>query len=310
MSDFPILPAAIGVVSGGLLFAVGFVLGRRGRNPRLPLMEDAERVRMLNLLSQLEAWTTRYSGDVSNYQTQLMRINDSLLGSMPTSVPGGDGGQNRFLTLLSEVIDSNRSLADRLQVAESQLSEQTQQIQGYLSEARTDGLTGLANRRALDSKLDESFERYRAGGASFCVALIDIDKFKSINDDHGHGVGDEVLSGVARLLSEDLETPDMVARYGGEEFAVVMPGPLKVAADQINRARRVIEGAEFGPGKPINVTISAGVSEPRQDAVVASVLRRADEALYAAKNRGRNRTYYHDGDKPTLVGAPETIASD
>ncbi len=198
----------------------------------------------------------------------------------------------------------------RLDAAERQLEKQTQQIQCYLTEARTDGLTGLFNRRAFDQKLEEMLLAYRGGGRSFVVVLIDIDRFKSINDTFGHQTGDHVLQQVASSLRMQLERAIMVARFGGEEFAVIMDGPLRFAAEKLNEVRKAIEKQRMEAGStPLGLTISVGLSEPRDDLVVGPVLRRADEALYAAKNIGRNRVYYHDGRGPTLVGAPEVARS-
>ena len=108
------------------------------------------------------------------------------------------------LLLLQQIMQSNEQLQSRLDAAERQLEKQTQQIECYLTEARTDGLTGLFNRRAFDQRLEEMFVAYRDGGRSFVVVLIDIDQFKLINDKHGHQAGDEVLQQLARILRTEL----------------------------------------------------------------------------------------------------------
>jgi diguanylate cyclase len=202
-------------------------------------------------------------------------------------------------------------LKERLDAAERQLEKQTQQIQCYLTEARTDALTGLFNRRAFDQRLEEMFISYRNGGRSFVVVLIDIDKFKSINDNHGHQAGDEVLQQLAAFLRTQLDRSIIVARFGGEEFAVIMDGPLRFASDRMNEVRKSLEHELIDTEeKQLQITISVGTAEPREDLVVGPILRRADEALYAAKNMGRNRVYYHDGRTPSLVGAPELARSE
>lgn len=295
--------ATLGVVSGIVLLLVGFVLGRRSR-PTIDtrpegLIDDAEKSRVLDLLKQLAEWTNQYSGDVSEYQSKLVELDQTLEAS-------GSQGDNRFVMLLKQVIDNNEQLQDRLEAAENQLEKQTLQIESYLSEARTDGLTGLANRRAFDKKLDELFLTYRGGGRGFTITLIDIDKFKTINDTYGHPVGDQVLREVSGILRGALQDAEIVARFGGEEFAILMSLPLNLAAARMNEVRSQIEAHVVKSDEhEIDVTASMGVSQPYEDVVVAPVLRRADEALYAAKNVGRNKVYYHDGDRPTLVGAPE-----
>ncbi|MCG8652909.1 MAG: GGDEF domain-containing protein, partial [Pirellulales bacterium] len=101
-------------------------------------------------------------------------------------------------------METNEELQTRLDAAEQQLDKQTQQIESYLTEARTDGLTGLFNRRAFDQRLEEMFVGYRQGGRSFVLVLVDIDHFKSINDSYGHQIGDEVLQEIAKTLKSQL----------------------------------------------------------------------------------------------------------
>ncbi|MEM9827454.1 MAG: GGDEF domain-containing protein [Planctomycetota bacterium] len=311
VSASPAIATGLGLLAALVLLVVGFVLGRRVASgtvkaqleqaEHLSALEESERERMLEFLGQLSDWTNRYSGDVSDFQDQLVDMDRSLSAA-------GTTGENRFLLLLRQVMHSNTKLQERLEIAEDQLEQQTSQIESYLSEARTDGLTGLANRRALDQKLDELFVQYRNGGRSFVVCLIDIDHFKRINDKFGHPAGDQVLREVAEILVRTSDDADLVARFGGEEFAIVMRPPLRVAADKLNRVRQAIEDypVDHG-GKTIDVTVSMGVAEPREDGLIAPIVRRADEALYAAKNVGRNRVYFHAGKRPALVGAPETV---
>jgi diguanylate cyclase len=298
--------AVMGIISGVTLLGVGYYLGRKyAPVAELPLnkdlVDDAERARILELLKKLAQWTTDYSGDILGYQNKLVELDKTLQASHSP-------GDNRFVLMLKQIIASNEQLKTRLDAAESQLAKQTLQIESYLSEARTDGLTGLANRRAFDKKLDEMFLAYRAGGRSFVVGLVDIDKFKVINDTHGHPAGDQVLREVAGILRASLQEADIVARFGGEEFAVILPGPLTTAARRMNEVRKQVQSHHIKTEqKEIEVTASMGVSEPLSDLVVALVLRRADEALYAAKNVGRNKVYFHDGKQPVLVGAPEVV---
>ena len=300
---------AVGVTIGVLLLLVGMGLGvrlarARKRGTDEP-MSQVDRERVLQLLKELGAWTSEYSGNVSDYQAMLGQLSDEVRMS-PKPAPA----EHRVLTLLQQIMRSNTQLQTRLDAAERQLEKQMAQIQCYLTEARTDSLTGLSNRRAFDQKLEEMFVAYRGGGRSFVVALMDIDRFKSINDTFGHQVGDHVLQQLASCLRTQLDDVIMVARFGGEEFAVLMDGPLRAAAEQLNEVRKAIAKEQLdADGTKVELTVSIGLSEPRDDVVVGPVLRRADEALYTAKNIGRNRVYYHDGRGPTLVGAPEVARS-
>ncbi len=304
MSLVDAAPLMLGMVLAATVLVIGYVIGYRGgRRKRVGSndLSEEDRQQMLLLLQELGAWTQEYSGNVTGNQEQMMRLAETVQNNgskSPTEV--------RVVAVLQRIMQNNEQLKSKLDDAEQQLERQTRQIASYLTEARTDGLTGLFNRRALDYRLDELFTGYRAGGRSFVIALIDIDKFKNINDTYGHQVGDQVLKQLASVLRTRLDGALIVARFGGEEFAAIMDGPLRVAAERLNELRRVVaEYAMQAGSKTIEVTISVGLSEPRDDYVVSNVLRRADEALYAAKNIGRNRVYFHDGRDPVLVGAPE-----
>jgi len=266
-------------------------------------LAESDRQAMLALLQQLANWTTEYSGNVSNYQNRL----GTLSREFQREASGAKAvSTTRVLGLLGEIMQSNANLQRRLESAENQLDHQTRQIESYLTEARTDGLTRLANRRAFDAKIDEMFNAYRKGGKSFVLAIIDIDHFKKINDTYGHQAGDDVLRFVASAFRQAFEKAYLIARYGGEEFAVILPSPLRLAADRVDALRKKLSRERIETsGTVLRITFSAGLSEPRQELVSAHLIRRADEALYSAKNMGRDRVYYHDGGQSVLLGAPE-----
>lgn len=161
--------------------------------------------------------------------------------------------------------------------------------------ARTDGLTGLHNRRTLGEILDQEWRRARRTRSLFSLLFVDIDRFKAYNDAYGHQAGDDALAAVARCIGENIRRPlDTAARYGGEEFVVVLPDtPADGAARVAEQIRRAISdlsiehaGSEFG-----RVTASIGLAswKPERDDDVSALIRAADEALYDAKARGRNR---------------------
>jgi two-component system cell cycle response regulator len=160
--------------------------------------------------------------------------------------------------------------------------------------AVTDGLTGLHNRRYLDSHLETLFERALARRRPLSLMITDIDRFKKINDKHGHDGGDDVLKEFAARLRRNVRGIDLACRYGGEEFIIVMPDTEFAVAEKVaERIRAEIAGTPFkvgADGKTIDVTISVGVSslQPPHDSAEA-LLKRADLALYEAKNGGRNR---------------------
>ncbi len=167
-------------------------------------------------------------------------------------------------------------------------------IEQSVSMAFTDMLTGLYNRRYLMTHLDRKLMGIERSGKPVAVAIFDVDHFKDTNDTYGHAAGDEVLRRLAKLVSENLRSVDLVARYGGEEFVVVMPetdanGAVLVA----ERVRASVAETPFqipNLEEPLSITISIGVaatSDP--DEMADEVLERADKALYAAKAAGRNR---------------------
>ncbi|MFG0261929.1 MAG: GGDEF domain-containing protein [Novipirellula sp. JB048] len=297
--------ALVGIVSGMLLLAIGLALGFRFGRQRNQLAGEAmskhDRERVLQMLHELGAWTHEYSGSVSQYHDRLGELSHAVrLDANATQAAP------RVVALLKQIMDSNERLQTRLESAERQLDKQTKQIESYLTEARTDALTGLSNRRAFDQKLDESFVAFRGGGRSFSLALVDIDHFKNFNDMHGHQVGDQVLQQVAKVLRAELDDALVVARFGGEEFAILMNRPLRFAAEKMNQVRKTMAAHPIhASNQQLAITMSVGLSEPGDDLVASPVVRRADEALYMAKKIGRNRVYYHDGQTITLVGAPE-----
>ncbi|MBP2293483.1 GGDEF domain-containing protein [Azospirillum rugosum] len=194
----------------------------------------------------------------------------------------------------TSIVDRQARLQGQLQESSQQLAELRVVLDTARREAMTDGLTGIANRRAFDQTLVAAVESALKDGTPLSLLMVDIDHFKTFNDTHGHLVGDHVLKLVAKVLTEGIKGRDTVARYGGEEFAVVLPRTeltnAVTLADQlrasvgsrhiVNRARN----ASYG-----SVTLSIGAAQYRTGEELMALLRRADEALYAAKRGGRNR---------------------
>jgi diguanylate cyclase (GGDEF)-like protein len=161
-----------------------------------------------------------------------------------------------------------------------------------LEASRTDLLTGLPNRRHILEQLDAALAEHEATGASLCIAVIDIDRFKVINDTHGHDAGDAVLCHFADTCRERVRAQDFLGRMGGEEFLLILPGAgYNEAVRVIDRIREGFPPAKWvGDGIDFSYTFSAGVAEALGSDDRSSSLRRADRALYAAKGEGRNCT--------------------
>jgi diguanylate cyclase (GGDEF)-like protein len=158
--------------------------------------------------------------------------------------------------------------------------------------AERDALTGLVNRRRLRAAGEEERRRARRFGHPFAAVMLDLDHFKQVNDQHGHGTGDDVLREVARRIQSIVREIDVPARYGGEEFAVLLPETgLDTAREVAERIRRAVAGAPIGTRQgPLAVTLSAGVAVlDTQTGDLGTLLEAADAALYQAKAEGRNR---------------------
>lgn len=159
--------------------------------------------------------------------------------------------------------------------------------------AVTDGLTGLHNRRYLDSHMKTLFDRAKQRKRPLSLLIADIDRFKSVNDTLGHDGGDEVLREFAMRLRRQVRGADLVCRFGGEEFVVAMPDTdAEVAARVAERVRAAMESLPFtlSGGRDVRVTTSVGVTTILDDSdTIGDITKRADKALYEAKNGGRNR---------------------
>ncbi len=172
-----------------------------------------------------------------------------------------------------------------LRKANTALSEANARLQAL---ATTDGLTGLKNHRTFQDKLAHEFERAQRYRLPLSLMLIDVDKFKTFNDSFGHPAGDAVLKRVGGILQENARNTDMVARYGGEEFVIVLPGTDAAGARIV--AERMRAAVEYALWEQRPITISVGIATGVDaDSSAAAFVAEADRALYASKERGRNR---------------------
>lgn len=182
-------------------------------------------------------------------------------------------------------------VAERTRALEVALDEVSAKARELERQATHDHLTGLYNRLKFEAFLDEEIERAQRYGNSFALVLCDIDHFKAVNDTHGHEAGDRVLIEVTRELMAQLRRPDRAARWGGEEFVLLLPQTdLHEAAALAERLREAFAHRETGPGEGIGpVTLSFGVTAWKPGDTRQRLLLRADQALYRAKEEGRNR---------------------
>jgi diguanylate cyclase len=214
-------------------------------------------------------------------------------------------GQNRSLETLLQAIatlteetgrasERNRTLEQQLSASCARIARLKDSMASLKREATTDTLTGLVNRRTFGSRLRRALAQAKADHSPVSVLVIDVDHFKRVNDTFGHPTGDAVLKLIARLLSDSLKGRDTAARYGGEEFAVLLMGAdLKAGATVANQIRSAIESKPLirkrAADEPSTITVSVGVAQFRSDETAASLIARADAALYQAKGFGRNQ---------------------
>ncbi len=213
---------------------------------------------------------------------------ETVLGVMVLYLPHGrprDEGEILFLRSVADIL----SLVIRQITSQQRLEEAYRELEML---ANTDVLTGLPNRRFLLDRLREETVEADRFGRPMAFVLLDIDHFKRVNDDYGHMVGDEVLRQVGRILQSGLRRYDMAARFGGEEFAMLLPGTrLEAACAAAERVRRrfAANEVEIAEGEILRVTASFGVAERGDGEPVEELIRRADDALYRAKDAGRDR---------------------
>lgn len=167
--------------------------------------------------------------------------------------------------------------------------DQEELLSSYASEARTDALTGLGNRRAFDAELTHWQQHWKAG-RQFSLLLFDVDRFKSFNDRFGHQAGDAILRSVADILRQQVAEIGTATRYGGEEFAVLLPWcDLEEAQSVAESIRKAADSHTLAfRSQNLSVTLSIGVAEAQKRDDVIQLAIRADEQLYAAKAGGRN----------------------
>jgi diguanylate cyclase len=242
------------------------------------------------VLHRVSELTTAVAEDVGQHQDNIQNINIQLSG-----VAHGDAGA--VAELVCKLLTVNQDLQGRLERAELKLQAHSRQLQDVVAVARTDGLTNLMNRRALDEELQRCLTEFRRRGRAAALLMLDVDHFKRFNDTHGHVAGDCALIHVADMLRAQSRETDIVARFGGEEFAVIFQGTTAAAVRQRAEAVRAAIGAmpvNFD-GHNVRITASGGLADAGYGDDISGWLKRADAALYAAKGNGRNCSYWFDG---------------
>jgi diguanylate cyclase len=308
------------IAVSGLLVVFGFGIGWWLRSSRKAVdgTVDILSRRLADALSKLQTIAGDISNDASQHAEEVEAVNKRLV-----LAPKGDveSLHQALLQGMTQIISANDRLQNHLNDVESKLEEQSRQIDLQLAEARLDGLTGTNNRKSFDEELNRRMAEWRRRQTPISLLMIDVDHFKKINDRHGHPAGDAVLREIARVLQATMREMDFVARYGGEEFAVILPSTvLRDARRAAERALEAVAGHRFAlDDGELDVTVSVGLAEAMPGDDAATLLRRADEALYLSKAAGRNCGHFHSGadcislDSPRIIDAmtaPRTLPID
>ena len=273
---------------------------------RRPASPEDEMKAMSRLMDRIEGSLTEFTRTTLDARTATTEYSTALRSHVDDLNAVGQAG-----AALGEMVVLARTMLERTRVIEQQIARsesETRALHRSLEDARRnaeiDHLTGLPNRRAFEARLEREVIAARAANEPLCVAFCDIDRFKRINDTHGHEAGDRVLKVVAHALNEISDDRCHVARHGGEEFVVLLRGQtlaqsfatLDEARENLAERRMVNRATEIPFGK---VSFSAGIADVLAYPEPRAALKAADEALYVAKHEGRNR----------IVRAPARLAS-
>lgn len=193
-----------------------------------------------------------------------------------------------------KMIEHNKQLEEHLDQSARVMNELKRDLDQVRREAMTDGLTGLTNRKSFDERIVQTAAQCEIESKIFTLLLLDIDHFKTFNDNFGHQVGDQVLRLVAKTLTDGVKGRDTAARYGGEEFAIILPETTieggKKVAESLRKAIADKEVVNRTTGEQLGrITISIGVAEYFSSETTSDLIDRADAALYTAKHNGRNQ---------------------
>jgi diguanylate cyclase len=254
------------------------------------------------IAEKIQSLAVSVARDVSDHQHTVADITTDLQHS--AECPQTD----QIITTVAKLVAANRTMQQRLDDSQTQFREQSRQLRTTEQLANTDALTGLANRRVFDQKIAEMV----AANGSFdrVLALIDIDRFKVINDCFGHQTGDHTLVRLAERIIDKYEGRATCVRYGGEEFAILAEtDSWRDLVSSLDQLRQQMGGERFIATAPEHtVTFSSGVAIFTPGETVEAWIGRADEALYAAKNDGRNAVYVSHQDQINRFSPPASPA--
>lgn len=255
-------------------------------------------------LSAMVSTTDNYQRTIRGFSQQISQAGNiadlnSVLSEIMTETQKAQEEATRSRDAMVDARQEVEKAEERIQALEQQLQQMGELV-------REDQLTGSLNRRGMDESMDREIANALRRETPLCVALLDLDDFKRINDTHGHATGDEVLVHLVQVIRETLRKLDVIARFGGEEFVILMPETSPQDAVQIiTRVQRELTKRIFmHESQRLLITFSAGVAVYQPGESQADLLKRTDVALYKAKNAGKNRIVFADPPAAELPGLP------
>ena len=196
-------------------------------------------------------------------------------------------------------------------VAEWKMARHAKELASLSVQARTDSLTGLANRRVLEDEFVRRLALWREQKTPLVLVLADVDHFKQINDEHGLQAGDAALKHLASIMTSTLRQTDLVSRFGGDEFAILLTAhDAEQTAQALARLQRALSDAPpLFDGEPLPLTVSFGATSPEPGLTPSDLFRRTNVAMKAAKDSGRDCSCWHDGKSATRLVQGATLLS-
>ncbi len=283
-----ILCTVTGIVAGVAIVASLMQARDRSRwqAPEAPADDLQQPIQIQGIADQLRLLTYRVAADVSAHSEKVEAINGRL------HEPAAEQ-PDHILSAINELIAANQQMQSQLADARKRIADQSEMIEEASQQARTDALTGLANRRALNEFLQNCLDAIQPTECAGLL-LLDIDHFKSFNDTYGHTTGDAVLAAFARNIKKFCNQECYPARYGGEEFAVILTGTsAELLAEKASALRKFVSEQTISyEDLHLKITASAGLCVLAKDDSLQTAYDRADEGLYRAKKAGRNQGFW------------------
>jgi diguanylate cyclase len=246
-------------------------------------------ITFVDRLSAVATSTSDYHEKMAAYSQKISQTTDILALNQILGAVMHDTRSIQLEALRSR--DEMLAARQEVQKAESRIQALEAQLEQMSDQVREDQLTGSLNRRGLEDAFERESARADRRKMPLCIALLDLDDFKRLNDTHGHLAGDQALIHLVRVIKDTLRTMDVIARFGGEEFLIMMPETtLEAAMQTVTRLQRELTKRIFmHKHERLLVTFSAGVALRHEGETQAALIKRADDALYRAKHAGKNR---------------------